>query len=236
MLFRSRIIVRLRETARRHALLRERLGALPMNRVADVGGVRVAIVHGDLESLAGWSLAEDFLAQAVVKETVLKQMLKARCQVIASSHTCLPVALTLGSPDSLESSNAAAGSGAINAAIFNNGAAGMPNFRGAPFGVITRIATTPAALGASLYGTRIESSAGSVYADALPVHYDHARWQREFLANWPPGSAAHKSYFQRITHGPNYAIARANRLSDFTANSNSPSVSNNAVARPTAVV
>lgn len=207
------IMARLRNTARQHADLRVRLGALPMNRVAEVGGVRVAIVHGDLQSLAGWSLAEDFLAQDDVKNIVIKQMLASQCQVVASSHTCLPVALSLES---------AAG----RSMVFNNGAAGMPNFRGTRFGVITRIATSPAPAAAkTLYGTRV----GRIHLDALPVHYDHARWQQEFLAHWPAGSAAHQSYFQRILCGPDYAVAQANRLSGL-------GVSNSAAARPTAVV
>ena len=36
--------------------------------------------------------------------------------------------------------------------------------------------------------------------DALALAYDDARWQQEFLAQWPPGSDAHASYWQRI-HG-----------------------------------
>jgi hypothetical protein len=207
----NEIIVRLRDTARRHAALRARLRALPMNRVAEVGGVRVAIVHGDLESLAGWSLSQETLATNITKNNVIKQILTSQCQVIAGSHTCLPVALAFD-----------AGPGLGRCAVFNNGAAGMPNFRGTQFGLITRIATTPAA-GKPLYGTRI----GNVYIDAVPVHYDHARWQREFSADWPEGSAAHVSYFQRITHGPAYGMADANRLA--------VSVSNSAAARPTAI-
>ena len=212
------IMARLRSTARQHTDLRARLGALPMHRVAEVGGLRVAIVHGDLQSLAGWSLAEEFLEQHAVKNSVIKQLLMSKCSVVASSHTCLPVALSL---------RTAAG----NRMVFNNGAAGMPNFRGTHFGVITRIAVSPAPVAAkSLYGART----GDIHIDAMPVHYDHARWQREFLANWPIGSAAHQSYFQRITHGPDYAVTQANRLSGRSAGYR-PGVSIGVAARLTAV-
>jgi len=52
---RSNAIMRcLRETARQCPELRERLSALPMHSVAQVGGLRIGIVHGDAESLAGW--------------------------------------------------------------------------------------------------------------------------------------------------------------------------------------
>lgn len=202
------IVVKLRDTARRHADVRARLAKLPMHRVAEVGGLRVAIVHGDLQSLAGWSLSQDMLANKESQNSVNKQIFKSKCQIVASSHTCLPVAYTLDTDTG-------------RCAVFNNGAAGMPNFRGTHFGVITRIAKTSASLFAPLYGTRI----GAVHIDALPVHYDHARWQREFRANWPDGSAGHLSYHEQITRGPAYAIADANRLA----------VSIDDAARPTTI-
>jgi hypothetical protein len=191
----NEIIARLRHSAQRHTALRGQLAALPMHRVADVGGVRIAIVHGDLESLAGWTLSQESLARPSSKNIVKKQILETKCAIIASSHTCLPVALAFDS-------------GRGPCAIFNNGAAGMPNFRDALFGVITRIATTPARHCTPFYGTRI----GAVHVDALPVHYDTVRWQREFLSNWPAGSAAHLSYGLRMTCGPAYAIQQADRL------------------------
>jgi predicted phosphodiesterase len=184
----NQIIVKLRGTARRHANLRTQLAALPMHRVAQVGGVRVAIVHGDLESLAGWSLSQENLATDETENIVLTQILISACRVVASSHTCLPAARAFDTP-----------LGAC--AVFNNGAAGMPNFRDALYGVITRIAATPAKTVAPLYGMRI----GAAYADALPLRYDPQRWLREFLAQWPPGSAAHLSYYQRINAGPSYS-------------------------------
>lgn len=194
----------LRDTARRHTDLRARLAALPMNLVAEVGGVRVAIVHGDLASLAGWSLSQERLVHTNKKNIALKQILKSQCTVVASSHTCLPVALTLGAASA-------------PCSIFNNGAAGMPNFAGTQFGVITRIAATPA-LKTALYGTRI----GGIHLQAIAVDYDQARWQHEFLANWPPGSAGHISYYQRIIDGPAYAVADANRIAVSNSDATRP--------------
>ena len=81
----------------------------------------------------------------------------------------------------------------------------MPNFAGTQFGVITRIATTPTASSAALYG----AIAGGVHVDALAVHYDHGLWLREFTANWPADSAGHLSYHQRIASGPRYGINQA---------------------------
>ncbi len=202
------ISVTLRETARRHAGLRAQLAALPMHRVAEVGGVRVAIVHGDLESLAGWTLSQDAITRDTTRNTIQKQIVTANCPIVTSSHSCLPVAFSL---------DTALG----RCAVFNNGAAGMPNFRDTQFGVITRLGTTPAAQVTALYGTRI----GSIHVEALAVHYDCARWQREFLGNWPLGSAGHLSYYARMTRGPAHTITHANRLT----------VSHCGAGRPTAI-
>ena len=90
-------------------------------------------------------------------------------------------------------------------ALFNNGAAGMPNFRGTHYGVVTRISTRPARR--ALYGARI----GEAYVEALAVEYDHARWIEKFLANWREGSAGHASYFRRITEGLDYDRTSAMR-------------------------
>jgi len=191
----NQIIIRLRDTARRHLDLRTRLAALSMHLVAQVAGVRIAIVHGDLESLAGWSLSQEMFAADESKNNVQKQRLTTQCQIVASSHTCLPVGYAYDSESG-------------RCAVFNNGAAGMPNFRDTQFGVITRIAVTPTPHVTPLYGTRI----GGVHVDALAVHYDHARWHDEFLTQWVPGSAAYLSYYQRITCGPAYTAHDANRL------------------------
>jgi len=188
----NEILDRLRETARKLPAIRSWLRALPMQAVAEVAGLRVAIVHGDAESLAGWAYSEQALRSDDGVERLRRHFSAARARVIASSHTCLPVAVRLETE-----------AGAC--ALFNNGAAGMPNLRATQHGIVTRIATTPAAN--SLYGTRI----GSVHIDAVALHYDHSAWTQAFLANWPESSPAHASYFRRITEGPAYELRDAVR-------------------------
>jgi hypothetical protein len=188
----NQIIVQLRDTARRHAGLRQKLATLPMHLVAEVGGVRVAIVHGDMQSLAGWSLSQETLADEDTKKLVQNQIVTSQCRIIASSHTCLPVSLALDTTLG-------------RCAIFNNGAAGLPNFRASPFGVITRIAVRAAPHVTPLHAMQI----AGVHVEALPLHYDHARWVAAFQANWPPGTPAHASYHRRITHGPAYTLRDA---------------------------
>jgi hypothetical protein len=188
----NEILARLRETARAFPDLRSWLRELPMHLTAEVAGVRVAIVHGDAESLAGWAYSEEVLGTRAGIERLRKHFTAVRARVIASSHTCLPVAVRLDTK-----------AGAC--ALFNNGAAGMPNFAATQYGIVTRISATPAC--SALYGTRIDGA----HVDAIALHYDRSRWIDSFLENWPQGSRAHESYFRRITEGPAYNVSEAVR-------------------------
>ena len=112
----------------------------------------------------------------------------ADVSVFASSHTCLPVTYRLPA-----------------GVVANNGAAGMPNFRGTRFGLVTRISTDGRA--DALYGERL----GPVVVETLAVRYDHERWLAQFDRLWPAGSPAAVSYRKRITDGPGYDPAQAVR-------------------------
>lgn len=200
---RSNDILRtLRGTAMGFPDIRSRLAGLPMHVVAQVGHLRIAIVHGDLCSLAGWSLAEDSLRVPANQLEIAAMAGAASIDVIASSHTCLPVAQRL---------IAAAGSEVL---VFNNGAAGMANYRGATGGLITRVGLTPPPA-ESRHGTRCVSGASgrTVHVDALELRWPVEQWHDRFLSNWPAGSAAHQSYWSRITDGPAYGECDADRLS-----------------------
>ena len=178
-------------TAQRHRDLSERLAALPMNLVAAVGGLAVGIVHGDADSLAGWAFGEEAIDPARLSALFDA----AQVRVFASSHTCLPVGETYSSRQGL-------------CALFNNGAAGMPNFAGTTQGLVTRISArvAPAALGA-LYGTVIDG----VHLDCVPLQIDQAAWIAHFDRLWPAGSPAALSYRRRIVDGPGYALPQAMR-------------------------
>ena len=178
-------------TARRHPALAARLVALPMTLVARVAGVRVGIVHGDAESLAGWSFGEE----AINAAQVVRMFERARVRVFASSHTCLPVAQVF---------DTAAGP----CALINNGAAGMSNFAATRFGVVTRISSRPAPpAAAALYGTVVEG----VHIDALPLRFDECAWLAYFDRLWPADSPAAISYRARIANGPAFSPRQAMR-------------------------
>lgn len=194
----NRIMERLRETARSFPGARARLGALRDRIVANVAGVRIGVVHGDAESLAGWGFSQEALRETARRETAAAWFGAAGVRVYASSHSCLPVMQAFDTPQG-------------RCLLANNGAAGMPNFSGLRQGLITRISATTAP--DALYGTMI----GSVRVEALPVHYDHAGFERDFLASWPAGSPAHASYYRRIVDGPAYRPQDALRLGTSAA-------------------
>jgi hypothetical protein len=183
------ILARLARTAARYPAALERLAALPMHLVVRVGPERVGIVHGDAESLAGWGFSQETLATWHGYFAAERAFDEARVRVFASSHSCLPVL------HGFEGARC----------IINNGASGMPNFRGTRFGIATRIGVSPHRR--ALYGQR----AGAVHVEAVALDYDAPAWERSFLAQWPAGSDAHRSYFERIAAGPRYAIAQALR-------------------------
>ena len=81
----------------------------------------------------------------------------------------------------------------------------MPNFSHTQYGLISRLSIHAVAEGISQYGEAIDG----VHIDALPVHYDAAKFQKSFTENWPEGSPAHYSYFSRIVDGPVYAAPHA---------------------------
>ena len=195
------MMAQLAATARQDAetlALAQRAAALPMTLVAQVGPLRVGIVHGDAESLAGWDFTQESFANSG-QAALVRACEAARLQVIASSHTCLPVAQVCATSHG-------------PAALFNNGAAGMPNFTASHFGVVTRIGRRAAPdrlLQAfpRLYGSAI----AGVTLDAIALPYDQASWLAHFDAHWAASSPAALSYRKRIVQGPAYSIGSAAR-------------------------
>jgi hypothetical protein len=204
----NQIITRLRATAGRFPDLVRRMGALPRYLTASVKGERVGIVHGDPEAVAGWRLALEALepGDPAVRRQVgwrgrpttpgelLDWFGRADVTVFASTHTGLPYAQVI--PD-----------GGRHRLVVNNGTAGLPNFAGTGYGVVTRLSSDPRPPADSLYGTTV----GALRCDALPVPFDLAEWKARFLAQWPPGSPGHRSYFTRLTGGTHLRLPQAAR-------------------------
>lgn len=89
----------------------------------------------------------------------------------------------------------------------NNGCAGLPNFADRHHRVLTQLSTNPAPPADSLYQLII----AALRFDALPIDYDHKRWSIDFLKTWPPGTAAHSNYHERLQHGTWLTVKRAAR-------------------------
>jgi hypothetical protein len=191
------MISQLRETAR-SLRVGAALGALPMVRRAQVGALRVGCVHGDDQSLSGWRLAHDALP-ASRAQGLPAAFDAGQIDLIACSHTCLPVADTFESPTDRR-----------RLAVINNGAAGMANFTGSTHGVVTRIALeglAPPAGARVLYRT---SLAGCEVA-AVALDFDATRFLERFDRQWPAGSPGAVSYRDRLAGGPAYPLDVAAR-------------------------
>jgi predicted phosphodiesterase len=182
------IMQRLRTSAALFPQLQSDLAQLPMWRRIDVGSARVAVIHGDPSSLAGWGLGIEALSEASGVDRAARWFDEADIDIFACTHTCLPLLRCIGT-----------------GVVVNNGAAGMPNFSASRYGVITRVATSPSASANPLYGVEIEG----VMVEALAVAYDHDRFLADFDAQWPAGSPAAASYRRRITDGPVYELRQA---------------------------
>jgi len=180
---RSNVIMeRLQGLAEEHPDIQKRLSLLPKYRCLIFGGLKILVVHGDLESLAGWGLAHE--AFNAGNDHKLSEWFRASgADVVASTHTCLPV-LWSGLVDG------------HSRVVVNNGSAGMGNLKSDPRGLITRIGlSSPVA----------EPVAGierhGLHVSLLPVNYSLASWLPEFDRLWPADSAASISYRNRILRG-----------------------------------
>jgi hypothetical protein len=145
----------------------------------------IGIVHGDAASLAGWGFAHDRLDAPGQTRWIESAFGDARVDIFASTHTCLPALRRFA-----------------GGVVANNGAAGMPNFAGTRFGLVTRISVSPSTGARPVLACRH----ADVFIEEVRVDYDHARWRARFERDWPAGSAAHRSYFRRIVEGPPFAL------------------------------
>lgn len=198
----NKIHAQLKATARRHPALAAQIAALPMFARYEVGDCRIAVVHGDADSLAGWRFDVDSLDNSNELPWLQSAFADAQVDLFASTHTCLPAMRRI----SRTANGDAAGY------VVNNGSAGMPNFAHDTanpsasnhlFGLCTRIGVTP-----SPHETIHEFQHAGVYVALLPIRYDNALWTAQFLKQWPDGSAAHKSYFRRVSRGTNFSKSR----------------------------
>jgi len=179
------------------------LKSLPFTRTFQVGDARVAAIHGDATCVNGWRFAADALESGpprngqLLDATLSSWLERAEVDIFASTHTCLPVFKKLEQGECAKvAGQCTSTKGGI---VANNGAAGMGNFERELCGIVTRIAIeyveTPVE---ALYATWVHD----VTVEAIPLHFDVQKWlDDDFLPRWPPGSAAHDAYYDRIVGG-----------------------------------
>ncbi len=194
----NQIITALRATAATAVgSKRASMATLPMHLLAQVGPAHIGIVHGDATSLAGWDFSRHLLDDPSRRGLNEQFFRKSDVSVFASSHTCAPLMRRF------TIDGRACG-------IINNGAAGMPNFSGTCFGLVSRISLTPAPPTLEVVHQRVfRIDDIDLYVAAIALNYDHAAWHARFIADWPADSAANISYLQRIEQGPTWSAAQA---------------------------
>jgi hypothetical protein len=165
----------LKQTVQALPGMAECLAARASTALVSVAGQRIAISHGDEQSLAGWNCSRETLSEPARQQQLDNWLAENTVRVLATSHSCAAVALNL-----------------VHGALINNGAAGLPNFAGSHYGLISRIATTPHP--AALYRCQRDG----LFIEALPLNYDHAAFLADFDRQWPDHSPAAKSYRSRI--------------------------------------
>ena len=178
----NQIMDRLQLLAEKHPDIQKKLSLLPRFQCLIFGGLKILVLHGDPESLAGWGLShESFVAGNVGR---LEQWFRSTgADVIASTHTCLPV-LWSGTVDGTQRM------------VANNGAAGMGNLRADPRGLVTRIAFSEP------FAVPVAGATGAgLNISLMPVAYDLNAWLSQFDRLWPEGSAAAVSYRSRLVDG-----------------------------------
>ena len=184
----------LKRTAQQQPELLARLLEKPFFARYSVSGLNVAVVHGDGDSLAGWRFDPVHLARSDEAPWRVALFEKAQVNVFASSHTCSAAFHIEPLPQGR------------TGLISNNGAAGMPSAPGSLDGLFTRISASALSeqipeqvreQSRVLQATQIDG----LWIEQVRVQFDQAKWQQHFLSEWPEGSAAHTSYFKRISQG-----------------------------------
>ncbi len=180
------IYARIKEAISAKPGLAASLAGRPAWGIAQVGGTRVALTHGDEKSVSGWGCSTDSLREAARLEELDAFFTAHGIGVLSTTHTCAAAAVCTP-----------------HGAVINNGSAGLPEYKGLLYGLVNRISTTrhPDAV----YRARVED----VWVEAVPVRYDQDAFIRWFDAIWEPDSPAAISYRPRAVAGPDVSFADA---------------------------
>jgi hypothetical protein len=158
--------------------------------IISVAGHRVGITHGDEKLIGGWDCSRESMAAPKRQQELDAFLIKNNLDAFVTTHTCASAAVNLP-----------------HGYIINNGAAGLPNYKGHDFGLVIRLAKTPAK--EAIFGECIDG----LWVQAVPLRYDSEAFLEWFDALWPAGSPAEISYRSRIVGGTNDKVG--NETLDF---------------------
>ncbi|MBU2872771.1 hypothetical protein [Marinobacter salexigens] len=178
----NQIMVKLQDVAGSHPDIQKRLATLPRYHCLLFGGLKILVLHGDPESLAGWGLAHESFA-AGNREKLTEWFRSSGADVMVSTHTCLPV-LWSGEVEGRRR------------LVANNGSSGMGNLSSDTRGLIARVSRS-APLSESVAGLKTDG----LHLHLMPVDFDVRAWLVEFDRLWAEGSPAAISYRKRVLEG-----------------------------------
>ena len=178
------IMDKMKECSKDFPEINMKLGLLSKFKKIKIGKLNILILHGDVESIAGWKLSIDSMPDIGRQSEILSNWFESTgVDVFSCSHTCTPFIQNFNKN-----------------IVINNGTAGMPNFKNSQFGVITRISRCKSFI-TPLYGTSVDD----VFIDAIPVEWG-AEWNSWFEKQWPKGSPAWNAYIERIKNGTEFKV------------------------------
>lgn len=180
------IYTRMKEAISLNEGLAGSLRGRPAWGVVKVGDVLVGLTHGDEKSVSGWGCSVDSLHNQQRLDELDAFFAAHSIDVLSTTHTCAAAAITLE-----------------HGIVINNGSAGLPEYKGLLYGLVSRISTTmhPDAI----YRAQIKG----VYVEAVPVRYDQDAFINWFDSIWEADSPAAKSYRPRAVAGPDTVFADA---------------------------
>lgn len=184
----------LKKIAEKNPELVAELKNRPKVKIFNVGGKKICVTHGDEKLLGGWGCSVDSMQSEERRNDIKNWMDRNEISVMAVSHTCSPVFAGYGNENT---------EGKSTAAVINNGAAGLPNFKDGNYGLISRISTFKS--DKAIYRTEIDN----IYVEAVPVKYSTPEFIQWFDRIWKTGSPAEISYRERIVKSVDVEIADA---------------------------
>ena len=134
--------------------------------------------------MSGWGCSIDSLKDSARCAELEEFFAEHAIDVLSTTHTC-----------------AAAARAFQHGVVINNGSAGLPEFKGELYGLVTRVAATPHPK--ALYRAWIKGAC----VEAVPVPYEQQEFIEWFDSIWEEGSPAAMNYRPRAISGPDVAVA-----------------------------